>query len=207
MNKTMIVAFEGIDGSGKSTALREVSNQLTLMGIAHESLSENRYNEIAQQIFGPIRDNADDLEDTVQQLLIHAMRRYVDITVIAPALAEGKVVLVDRYHLSTLVYQSNTELTRELKPIAVPEPRPVAYFVFDLPAKTAMLRMAKRGGPKDAYDDQPLKRHEERRRRYLNFAMTEPGLANYVRILDATLTPSELAFQIVQEISAMLQLK
>lgn len=204
MKTPMIVAFEGIDGSGKSTTLNEVSKMLRAQDIDHICVSETRHDVLTEHIFAPIRNRAGDLDGRTQQLLIHAMRRYVDLTVIAPALAKGQLVLVDRYYLSTLVYQDDPELTRALQPIAIPNPSPVIYMLFDLPAKTAMARLKKRPEQLDLYDQQEEEIHERRRQAYLQYALTEHSLADYVQVLNASQPTSSLADQVMQSLTAIL---
>lgn len=204
MKTPMIVAFEGIDGSGKSTTMREVSKRLTAKDIDHVCVSETRYDEIAETIFWPIRNRQDTLDPVAAQLLVHALRRHVDETAIKPALAKGKLVLMDRYHLSTLVYQADAQLTRTLQTIAVPEQRRVMSLLFDLPAKVAMQRMRGRSEQMDAYDRQDEIEHERRRQSYLNLVLTQPNVSGYTQVLNACQPTDVLAQQVMDVLTVML---
>lgn len=99
------VAFEGIDGAGKSTVCRLVADGLTARG--HDSLvvREPGGTEVGEAIRAILLDRPGFLDDWSEALLFAAGRAQLAASVVAPALADGKTVLSDRSVYSSLAYQ------------------------------------------------------------------------------------------------------
>lgn len=95
--------FEGVDGSGKSTTMKKVAENLTKKGYDVFVTAEPTYSDIGRCF----RDLA--LEKGIDPLtelyLICADRNEHIIKEINPAIEQGKIVLCDRFYLSTLAYQ------------------------------------------------------------------------------------------------------
>lgn len=96
-----IIAFEGIDGAGKSTQIRQLSIWLKNRG--HDSLVTC---EPTHQGYGKrIREANPRLSPLEEREAFVLDRREHVETVILPALRSGKVVLCDRYYYSSMAYQ------------------------------------------------------------------------------------------------------
>ena len=104
-NKTgTFIVFEGIDGTGKSTQVHRLAEALQRYG--HEVI-ETR--EPTEGIFGrkirALYQNRHTVSpDEELNLFIEDRRDHID-NLIAPSLAAGKIVICDRYFLSTAAYQ------------------------------------------------------------------------------------------------------
>ena len=104
--KGLFITFEGNDGSGKSSALQAVKQELTDLGYDVLYTREPGGSPIAEKIRELILDKANlGMDDKTEALLYAASRREHLIHTVIPALREGKVVLSDRYLDSSLVYQ------------------------------------------------------------------------------------------------------
>ena len=106
MDRGLFVVFEGGDGAGKSTQVRELVGWLTERGIAHVVTRQPGGTENGAKIRQILLDPATGhLAPRAEALLYIADKaQHVD-EVVRPALAEGKVVVCDRYTDSLLAYQ------------------------------------------------------------------------------------------------------
>lgn len=147
MKRGCLVAFEGLDGSGKSTQLAR----------AHARLRAGRHEVVAtrEPTDGPhgrrIRElaaaGARAAPDQELALFVADRREHVT-SVIAPALARGALVLTDRYYLSTVAYQGARGLDPErlLSESETEFPVPDLALLFDLDPLLCRERLRARGG-------------------------------------------------------------
>ena len=104
MRRGLLIAFEGIDGTGKSTQLRLLAEYLRTKGFEVIETCEPTNGPYGQQIRKLYRNRrAVDLDEELQ-LFVDDRKEHVE-QVIAPALARGAVVLTDRYYFSSAAYQ------------------------------------------------------------------------------------------------------
>lgn len=102
----MFITFEGPDGSGKSTVIKEIFNKLSNDGFNILLTREPGGTPISEKIRDIILDNANtNLDPRTEALLYAASRRQHLVEKIRPALKEGKIVLCDRFLDSSLAYQ------------------------------------------------------------------------------------------------------
>jgi dTMP kinase len=155
------VVLEGIDGSGKSTAAREIQRHLEAGGITCAVLREPTEKTDASREIRRILRTAAEIDAATSRHLLDLFRidRVWDIkNQIKPALLRGAVVLLDRYYLSTAAYQAgNREQVAEimksyLGDTEILQPDMVIYL--DLPVGIALKRLEKRGKP-DAFESEP----------------------------------------------------
>ena len=104
--KGLFITFEGNDGSGKSSALQAVKQELTDLGYDVLYTREPGGSPIAEKIRELILDKANlGMDDKTEALLYAASRREHITKTIIPALKEGKIILCDRFLDSSLAYQ------------------------------------------------------------------------------------------------------
>jgi dTMP kinase len=101
----MFIVLEGVEGSGKSTQARLLSEWLTERGVAHIVTREPGGTRVGEQIRRALLHGGDDVPARTELLLMLAARAAFVDGVVAPALARGDVVIADRYELSSLAYQ------------------------------------------------------------------------------------------------------
>lgn len=97
-----IIAFEGVDGVGKTTHLLATSNFLATLDIPHIATQELSGNDLRHDLRMMLMHDLDGMEEL---LLITLARRWHYRNIIQPAIAQGKVVLLDRFVESTWAYQ------------------------------------------------------------------------------------------------------
>ena len=104
--KGLFISFEGNDGSGKSSVIEAIREELVKRGYDCIYTREPGGSKIAEKIREVILD-VDNLgmDDKTESLLYAASRREHVMKKILPALNEGKVILCDRFLDSSLAYQ------------------------------------------------------------------------------------------------------
>ncbi len=104
----MFITFEGGEGSGKSTVIREIARRIEERGREVVLTREPGGTPISEEIRNVILDKRNtDMDPRTEALLYAASRRQHVVQKIIPALKEGKVVISDRYLDSSLAYQGN----------------------------------------------------------------------------------------------------
>lgn len=183
------IAFEGIDGSGKSTAMATVGARLAAAGVPHWTTREET-DRFGAAIRRSIRDGRDPLVTTY----LFMADRAVHVPQIRRHLDDGDVVLSDRFMHSTLAYQGVTLAGRMDDPVAwlrgLHAPlglMPDRVLWFDLPADVAVARAAGRGATAPYEKTRFL---EQVAAQYAELARAEPE--RFVRI-DAAATPEDVA--------------
>jgi dTMP kinase len=102
----LFVAFEGVEGAGKGTQIRLAKEWLESQGVEVLVTREPGGTVIGEELRRVLLDHeTGHLEPKTEALLFAASRAQHVTTVIRPALAEGKVVICDRYIDSSLAYQ------------------------------------------------------------------------------------------------------
>ena len=105
MNRGLLIVFEGIDGSGKSTQCRMLADLLNKKGIANISFAEPTRGKWGMKIRQLLAKGRNGISaDEELEWFMNDRREDVEQN-IEPALKAGKVVLMDRYYFSTAAYQ------------------------------------------------------------------------------------------------------
>lgn len=103
----MFISFEGIDGSGKTTQAVRLAARLRAEGRRVVSVREPGGTPLGEQIRTLLLDPSGDVTPRAELLLFSAARAQLVERVIAPALADGAVVVADRFFDSTTAYQGH----------------------------------------------------------------------------------------------------
>ncbi|HEU4400716.1 MAG TPA: dTMP kinase, partial [Candidatus Polarisedimenticolia bacterium] len=140
------ITFEGIEGSGKTTQIQMLSNHFEERGIDHLLTREPGGTRLGDQIRRLVLNPANnDMTPTCEMLLYSAARAQHIEQVIRPALADGRVVLCDRFQDATMAYQGYgrglpLDLILRLHSLEVLALRPDLTLLFDLEADVALER-------------------------------------------------------------------
>lgn len=200
------VTFEGIEGCGKSTQTNLLAKNLRERGHTVLLTREPGGPPIGEAI-RTILLNPDFTEmSPMTELLLYVAARHQHIEeLIKPALAEGKIVLSDRYADSSFAYQGaarrlKTETLKEIHRTAGADFKPHLTFLFDLPPETGLKRVAARGSM-DRFEKEQLHFHQKVREGYLDIAKKEPAR---VKIIPAEQNIDAVANAVLKEILEIL---
>lgn len=193
------VAFEGINGCGKTTLHRMVSEHLRTNGVPVVDTREPGGTELGAEIRKLVLEWRGEKKSDRAELLLFAADRaeHVD-KVIVPALKQGSTVLCDRYLYSTITFQGhgrgiNRGWIDQANALATLNVTPDLVILLDLDPAKALQRLAARtGNGIDSFEDEHLDFHARIRRGFLECADTIPVP---FLVLDATATPTELFAQ------------
>jgi dTMP kinase len=100
-----LIAFEGVEGAGKSTQLDRLRDELERRGHEVVVTREPGGTPVGERVREVLLDPAVDLDARAEALLFAAARAQLVEQVVRPALERGAVVLCDRYLDSSLAYQ------------------------------------------------------------------------------------------------------
>jgi dTMP kinase len=188
------VVLEGIDGVGKTTQVALLAAWLDALGVPHTVVREPGGTPVGEAIREVVLGRIElDVSPESELLLILAARAAVVRDVIRPALAEGKVVLADRFALSTLAYQVHGRGldeggVRRAMDLATGGLVPDACLVLELALDEALERNSRAGGGPDRIEREGEAFRRTVREAYLALADSEPG----VEVLSAHGTPEEV---------------
>jgi dTMP kinase len=102
--KGLLIVFEGIDGTGKSTQMSLLATALRQQGLEVLETREPTMGKFGQQIRALYNNRNGVTPEQELELFLADRREHVQ-NLLMPALMEGKIVLCDRYFLSTAAYQ------------------------------------------------------------------------------------------------------
>jgi dTMP kinase len=176
----MFVTFEGSEGSGKSTQIELLAESLRGQDHAVVTTREPGGTSIGEQV----RDCLHDIENTrmtaaAEVLLYSASRSQLVKEVIMPALAQGQIVLSDRYADSTLAYQGfgrqlDLETLVRITNFATGGLTPDMTLFLDVDVKAGLARRTVGQAEINRMDLQELEFYERVRMGYLTLATQEP---------------------------------
>lgn len=180
------IAFEGPDGSGKSTQLARMAHLAKAGGLDVIEVREPGGTAIGEQIRSILLDPANvDMTVRCEMLLYMSSRAQLVEQTIAPALEQGSLVLADRFVASTCAYQGTAggipmQDILDVAQVATNGRMPDLTVIFDVDEVTA----AKRLNPLlDRMEQKGAAYHRRVRDGYQQLAESDP---DHVLVIDAT---------------------
>ncbi|MCC5925471.1 MAG: dTMP kinase [Bacteroidetes bacterium] len=101
----MLISFEGIDGSGKTTQISLLKTKIESIGKSVAVFREPGGTELSEQIRSILLDTSMEIHPVSEMLLFSAARSQLIATKVIPTLKDGIVVILDRFYDSTVAYQ------------------------------------------------------------------------------------------------------
>ncbi len=202
----IFIAFEGGEGSGKSTQTVLLKKYLESIGEQVLTTREPGGTELGKSLRTILLDPATGAISPRSEALLYAADRahHVYLT-IRPALEAGQVVITDRYLDSSIAYQGAgrvlqpSEVAR-ISRWATESLTPTLTIILDIPAEKGLARL----DGADRIEQESLAFHERVRREFLNLANVDPE--RYF-VVDATQGEAEISRQINERVSHIQLLK
>ena len=190
------ITFEGIDGSGKSTQLRLLNNFLRANGWNALVTREPGGTPVGLRLRAALLDASEEVDPLTELLVFAADRAQHVRRVIRPALADGHIVISDRYADATVAYQGagrgfSPELIAEIVQLATEGLKPDLTVLFDVSIEESSSRTTRRSTGKsstnktgrDRLDIEAAEFHARVRDAYLDIARAEPWR---IKVIDAS---------------------
>lgn len=200
MTRGKFITFEGCDGSGKSTQLKLLSEYLTKEGVPHIFTREPGGGKISEAIREILLSGKNmEMTDECEALLYAASRVQHLHDRVEPALAEGKLVICDRYVDSSLAYQAHArglgmEFVSKINAFALEEYPPDVTVFIDLTPEAAFLR--KHGADEnDRLEQAGMAFHK---RVYEGYKAVAKAYPDRVVCVDGNQTPKEIFEEVVR---------
>ena len=198
------ITLEGIEGSGKSTSLKDISNTLEQKSIDYIVTKEPGSGSLGKDLRSLLLNNDNKISGQVELLLMMADRKNHLDSLVIPNLNDGNWVISDRYLDSTYAYQGGG---REMDFALIDElsnslnlPAPDLTILFDLPVEIALER-AKQRANLDRFEKEPIDFHNRIRNVYKSRAMEDP---KRIKIVDSSMSFQEVKDQVVCIVSQFL---
>jgi len=196
--KGVLITFEGIEGSGKSTQARLLAEALRAQGLDVLAVREPGGSAIAEKIRALLLDPVNTAMTPIAELLLYeAARAQLVAEIIHPAIDRGAIVVCDRFYDSTTAYQgvgrglANVDFTT-LNRLATGGIVPDLTVLLDVPVDTG-LRRARGDTAGDRIEREPVEFHKRVRTGFQTIAAAE---RERVRLLDGLRPQGELALEI-----------
>lgn len=198
LRKGILVAFEGIDGAGKTTQARLLHDALKEAGVGvtvSKEPTNGKWGSLIRESASNGRLSVDDeLEYLTKDRKEHVAK------LIEPSLRDGKVVILDRYFYSTIAYQGARGADKAVVQSTMLEfaPEPDLVFVLDLPPSLSISRISEsRGETPNFFEDiENLKAVRE----VFNSLCEEDESGRMVR-MDGTASIQHVRMQVLQHFS------
>ena len=205
----MFITLEGIEGSGKTTQIKNIVEFLENKGYDCVVTREPGGTKIGEKIRSILLDPENRNMEPACELLLYFSDRVQHIKeLINPALSEGKTIICDRFFDATLVYQGyarglSIDLIIKLHQMIAYGLKPDITILLDLLPEIGLSRAweqidnGSRSGGETRFEKETLLFHEKIRAGYLELARLEP---RRFRIIDASKNKDQVKQQIIREL-------
>lgn len=182
----MFFVFDGIDGAGKSTQLLRFVEWLKRQKFDVVTCKDPGSTKLGEQLRALLLGNHDiSISNQTETMMFVTARSQLVDEIVRPALEAGKVVVLDRYILSTLVYQgyageTNLEDIEVLNRVATKQLKPDLTFLLDVPVEVSLERL---GASLDRMESRGPDYLQQVREGFLEEAQKD---STSIRVIDAT---------------------
>lgn len=203
----MFITFEGGEGSGKSTQARILYQYLLDLGYKVVLAREPGGTAISEKLRNIVlTGNTDKLGPITELLIFLAARSDLFEKVIIPSLEKNIIVICDRFHDSSLVYQGickgiDFEFINSIYKKISNCIYPTRTYIIDIPPEIGIKRALSRNNHQEVrFEKESIKYHESVRNGYLHLSQT----SNRYKVLNGELSTSELTTLIRNDIHKLL---
>ncbi len=181
--KANFIVIEGLEGAGKSTAIKTVLETLNKVDV-HDIVTtrEPGGTPLAEKMRSLVKEEheGEELQDMTELLLLYAARVQLVETVIKPALANGQWVVGDRHDMSSQAYQGggrqiDASLMKNLRDTTLGDFKPALTLYMDIDPRIGLER-ARGRGELDRIEKMDISFFERTRERYLDIANNDSSV-------------------------------
>jgi dTMP kinase len=206
MARGKLITIEGIDGAGKSTLASALVAALTDRGVEATLLREPGGVRAAERIRELVKDPGATIGARAEALLYAAARAQLVEEAVAPLLAGGALVLLDRFVDSSLAYQGagrrlGVDAVRAINDFGTGGLVPDRTLLLALDPGVGRTRSHQRGAPLDRLERQPDEFFDRVAGAYAELARSD---ADRIRTIDASGDPGEVLNQALGAITDLL---
>lgn len=207
MARGFFISLEGGEGAGKSTQNRRIVEWLNDHGKSVVETREPGGTFVSEQIRKVLLDTRNaGLNATAELLMMFAARSQLVEEVIRPSIAQGKVIVCDRFADASYAYQGGgrqlgAETVAVVERLVLKDLQPDLTLLFDVPVDVGMNRVASRGEA-DRFEIESIRFFERVRTAYLERAAANP---QRFRVIDASLDETQVWQQVERVLKASLE--
>lgn len=201
----LLIAFEGIEGSGKTTQARLLYNffkQKSLQCIFTREPGGTDIGERIREILLDVKHK--NMHPKTELLLYLASRAQHTYEKILPELQKGTIIITDRYALSSMAYQGvardlSFKVVTRFNKFATANLKPDLTILVDVPVDIGLGRMGKRD--LDRLEQEKIEFHQKIRNAYLILAKKAP---KKILVFSGTKSEDELHQEIKEKVLTFL---
>ena len=184
--KAKFITLEGIEGSGKTSSIKSITDLLDKKNISYIVTREPGGSSIGKELRAILLDPDTEISPEVELMLMLSDRKDHVEKIILPNLEKGNWVVSDRFMDSSIAYQGGGRQLGKKLIISVAEylnlPQPDLTLLFDLPVETSLSRVKARGDL-DRFEKEEIEFHKRIRNTYLDLATNN---SNRIKIIDSS---------------------
>ena len=184
--KAKFITLEGIEGSGKTSSIKSITDLLDKKNISYIVTREPGGSSIGKELRAILLDPDTEVSPEVELMLMLSDRKDHVEKIILPNLEKGNWVVSDRFMDSSIAYQGGGRQLGKKLIISLSEylnlPQPDLTLLFDLPVETSLSRVKARG-ELDRFEKEELEFHKRIRNTYLDLAKNN---SNRIKIIDSS---------------------
>ena len=204
----LFLVLEGVEGAGKTTQAAMLAAWLRGRGHAVTVTREPGGTDAGEAVRAVLLDRPDlELSAETELLLVLAARAALVRQVVEPAVAQGRMVVADRFSLSTFAYQGygrglDLPEVQRMDRFARGGLEPDLVVLLDLPVRDGVRRQRAVGKGSDRIEGAGARFHERVAAGYHDFARREPSDGRTIQVVDGLGTPDEVHERIVAVLRA-----
>ena len=184
--KAKFITLEGIEGSGKTSSLKSITDLLDKKNISYIVTREPGGSSIGKELRAILLDPDTEISPEVELMLMLSDRKDHVEKIILPNLEKGYWVISDRFMDSSIAYQGGGRQLDKKLIVSLTEhlnlPQPDLTLLFDLPVEISLSRVKARG-ELDRFEKEELEFHKRIRNTYLELAKNN---SNRIKIIDSS---------------------
>jgi len=184
--KAKFITLEGIEGSGKTSSIKSITDLLDKKNISYIVTREPGGSSIGKELRAILLHPDTEISPEVELMLMLSDRKDHVEKIILPNLEKGNWVVSDRFMDSSIAYQGGGRQLGKKLIISVAEylnlPQPDLTLLFDLPVEISLSRVKARGDL-DRFEKEEIEFHKRIRNTYLDLATNN---SNRIKIIDSS---------------------